>query len=1027
MKWIFRRIISYILLTTIIAATLSFTTPVSVKAAQTKKVIFEYTGAAQTWTVPYSCWYTIELWGAQGGTDNGWQPNGGAGHIAGGTGAYVSAQVYLTQGEALYINVGGGGAIGGNSTDKVYDADLGVDVLVSRDGAGWNGGGAPTTEGMWGPSGGGGGATDIRVGDNDINSRIMIAGGGGGSSGYCPGEGAYRFYNKTTGKISDGTSEQSFSAGVSGLYRGKWQGQDQIELTAADGCDSGGGGGGGYYGGKCGIDSVRSAMGGLSFVGSPDDTSKGAYSFKNIIHVGGVKLTDDNNVRNLWINGEREIGERKPLFSASYYDSYYIRGVFYETEGWNGYAKITYELNTLIFDANGGTCDLTSVTVPYGSSNWNNVSGSLPVRDGYAFKGWYTSKTGGVQVYDESGYAVKGSYWTDSYAKGGTWQGNADLTVYARWEMIDTSPPVINISPPSADWCKNIDVTISITDEGGSGLSGSNSYQYYLSSSNTALKGGSWINYTSGTAFNIGSGLSGTYYIFVKPVTDNAGNVSVSGGTITDIGGSKYHCFGSYRFDNINPVINVEAAPSEVNTTIQVVITASDEGGSQLSNDNSYEYYLSTRNTSPAGGSWKPYTSGNTITLGEGLTGEYFLFVKRVKDNAGNWSNNAPYVISDGIVFDNTAPVISVNKPGCEVCKSIELVITASDAGTGLSDTNKYEYYLSTSPEALSGGTWISYTSGNTVKLGIGLNGTYYLFIRSVYDKAGNISTTEGTIVNIGSSQYHVFGSYTFDNKAPEGTVTYYENNAMLGLWDNPDSSPYAVMLIDDAADNISGIDRIYLELYDKANPDNKAEFDFTGAAPDYECVFNLYSALASSENIETIHMAIYAIDKVGNKGTLPITDYDFGTDGNGDPVPGENIGFKEDDTPGVDNEYERDAFRVEARIQNRWGETKFRRGDLAIVEIFTYGYVEYVDAYFNSLTMQINPQYDKTINLPMTDIPVKERYVYIHEFFVPLYAVECLYTDNVVDGYKKSLLQSRWLNVPVEGTILDDIKTILK
>lgn len=58
--------------------------------------IFAYTGAQQTYTVPSTGNYKIELWGAQGGNTT-----------YGGTGGYVSGTVSLTAGTVLNIYVGG--------------------------------------------------------------------------------------------------------------------------------------------------------------------------------------------------------------------------------------------------------------------------------------------------------------------------------------------------------------------------------------------------------------------------------------------------------------------------------------------------------------------------------------------------------------------------------------------------------------------------------------------------------------------------------------------------------------------------------------------------------------------------------------------------------------------------------------------------------------------------------------------------------------------------------------------------------
>ena len=107
------------------------------------------------------------------------------------------------------------------------------------------------------------------------------------------------------------------------------------------------------------------------------------------------------------------------------------------------YAKWTAKENKLTFNPNGGTFpDGSSSTLSYPNANLSMfpVYGSSSFcsvvkasRTGYAFAGWYTAVSGGEQVYDANGQAVKGTYWTESRANGGTWKHEGDLTLYAHW------------------------------------------------------------------------------------------------------------------------------------------------------------------------------------------------------------------------------------------------------------------------------------------------------------------------------------------------------------------------------------------------------------------------------------------------------------------------------------------------------------------------------------------------------------------------------------------------------------------
>ena len=71
---------------------------------------YGYTGSIQTFTAPKDGIYQIEAWGAQGGN---------ADSARGGYGAYATGEVYLNQGDTLYIVVGGqNGYNGGGSASE---------------------------------------------------------------------------------------------------------------------------------------------------------------------------------------------------------------------------------------------------------------------------------------------------------------------------------------------------------------------------------------------------------------------------------------------------------------------------------------------------------------------------------------------------------------------------------------------------------------------------------------------------------------------------------------------------------------------------------------------------------------------------------------------------------------------------------------------------------------------------------------------------------------------------------------------
>lgn len=188
---------------------------------------FNYTGSVQSKTLKPGT-YTLECWGGQGGTHSGY---------IGGYGGYSKGTITLAKTTTVYVSVGGAGS--SSSTT-----------------AGFNGGGTGISSGR-----GGGGATDVRIGQNSLYSRVIVAGGGGGAGvtsananpcGCGGGEyGGDGYYNDTTGSYTIGQNRCGGSA--SQTAGGKtWNTSTQATFGQggnASGYSSGGGGGGWYGGG----------------------------------------------------------------------------------------------------------------------------------------------------------------------------------------------------------------------------------------------------------------------------------------------------------------------------------------------------------------------------------------------------------------------------------------------------------------------------------------------------------------------------------------------------------------------------------------------------------------------------------------------------------------------------------------------------------------------------------------------------------------------------------------------------------
>lgn len=203
---------------------------------------YNYTGSYQTFTVPYTGVYKIELWGGQGGSSTA-------------QGAYTSGNIRLEKSENLYVYVG---------------------EHPTSETSGYNGGGNGRADVGNYSDRAGGGATDIRLTSgtwnnfDSLKSRIMVAAGGGGEShgGHgAPGGGLEGFHGipttSFTGPIAYGYGATQTSGGTKGNFN--WNGSGPTSGTFGIGgngnTDYGGGGGGGYYGGG-GSGVIASSLGG---------------------------------------------------------------------------------------------------------------------------------------------------------------------------------------------------------------------------------------------------------------------------------------------------------------------------------------------------------------------------------------------------------------------------------------------------------------------------------------------------------------------------------------------------------------------------------------------------------------------------------------------------------------------------------------------------------------------------------------------------------------------------------------------
>lgn len=190
---------------------------------------YPYTGAAVETNLPAGR-YKLEVWGAQGGYRSS--------SSYGGKGGYAVGTLALEEPTKIHTRVGGSGNTG-------------------KTAGGFNGGGKRGTYN------GGGGATDIRIGTDDLLARVIV-GPGGGSDGASNKQGMYG------GGENGGSSTQSYGTGGYGGTQtgvsGAWQTTAQSDSTTTQAgayagfgfggngitrsSGYGGAGGAGWYGGS---------------------------------------------------------------------------------------------------------------------------------------------------------------------------------------------------------------------------------------------------------------------------------------------------------------------------------------------------------------------------------------------------------------------------------------------------------------------------------------------------------------------------------------------------------------------------------------------------------------------------------------------------------------------------------------------------------------------------------------------------------------------------------------------------------
>lgn len=257
---------------------------------------FDYTGAVQEVTLNPGK-YILECWGAQGGyrTDS----------SKGGKGGYSVGTIDLQASTKLFVYVGG---------------------QATTTSGGFNGGGSRSSYN------GGGGGSDIRIGQDSLYARVIVAGGGGSdgstsnagaagggetggtaSSGYGSGGGGG---TQTAGGTGGSGNAGAFGTGGQGLYRksgyggaggGGWYGGGGVYPDSSGDDDKGGGGGSGFVwqgsnapsgyllGSEYYLTDAQTIAGSSSFT-SPTGTSETGHAGNGYVRITQLKPNPPTNL-----------------------------------------------------------------------------------------------------------------------------------------------------------------------------------------------------------------------------------------------------------------------------------------------------------------------------------------------------------------------------------------------------------------------------------------------------------------------------------------------------------------------------------------------------------------------------------------------------------------------------------------------------------------------------------------------------------------------------------------------------------
>ena len=190
------------------------------------------------------------------------------------------------------------------------------------------------------------------------------------------------------------------------------------------------------------------------------------YQTNTYDNIGGLQPKRDGYIFAGWYT-DRNGGVQ--VYDANGYrvndTGYWYDGKWDRTEGATIYAHWVPS-SWVVLDANWGELydyintnswtNVTSFYAEYGRNYYDDISRTVPKRDGFVFDGWYidagnteNGRDHGEMVWDKNGHAVEGSFWQN-----GKWNyTNGNVTAFAHWiKAEDVKMSSLTVNPNGGTW-----------------------------------------------------------------------------------------------------------------------------------------------------------------------------------------------------------------------------------------------------------------------------------------------------------------------------------------------------------------------------------------------------------------------------------------------------------------------------------------------------------------------------------------------------------------------------------------------